>query len=481
MYAKDYRAQARAALKGRWLFTTLLVLLALLLGAGSLSDLQLGNVSFNFGNNNTVVQEAEPMDLKMASEIEGEELMEMVKPAAIVFGAVFTIIILLVIAYSLFLGGYVRVGLVKMLDSLYEGEAPRAGMLFPSGVYWRSVRLNLLRGLYVFLWSLLLIIPGIIACYRYTMADYLLYKYPEMGAADALRESKRRMQGRKWRKFCLELSFIGWGLLCMAPSLLGAIIGGALLQMHTPVSVFFGVILLILGVIVNLAASYFLETYISAAVVAFYRDAERCVNWQDETREDGEYIEAAYTAGDAGYSFAPAMPHLQDAAPVQSVLTADETVAKDMFFDYKCSRRRMQDAGVLQEYEDLNASPISQERWKREYGDILMRRFDQDASVLDDILDFAAEYGAMELSDRELSRIERHIRQESLPDAEILNMSGRMLALITSGAFDDNEGFVSRKKQQVSDMADRLEHRLNANEAGGEWQKALQLIRRMCE
>ena len=81
---------------------------------------------------------------------------------------------------------------------------------------------------------------------------------------------------------------------------------------------------------------------------------------------------------------------------------------------------------------------------------------------------------------RALQRIERHIRQQTLPDVEILNMAGRTLALITSGAFAQSEGFVERKRQQVSDMADRLEKRLSESQPEGEWEKAMQLIRQMC-
>ena len=65
------------------------------------------------------------------------------------------------------------------------------------------------------LWSLLLIIPGIVAAYRYSMAFYILNDNPEMSAKAALDESKRMMAGYKGKLFCLQLSFIGWGFLCL--------------------------------------------------------------------------------------------------------------------------------------------------------------------------------------------------------------------------------------------------------------------------
>ena len=74
---------------------------------------------------------------------------------------------------------------------------------------------RLLRSLYILLWSLLFIIPGIIAGYRYAMTSYILAEHPDMRAGDAISYSKEMMKGNKWRLFCLHCSFIGWGILCL--------------------------------------------------------------------------------------------------------------------------------------------------------------------------------------------------------------------------------------------------------------------------
>ena len=71
-----------------------------------------------------------------------------------------------------------------------------------------------LTNLYTLLWSLLLIIPGIVAKYSYAMVPYILAERPEMTASDAIAASKRMMEGNRWRLFCLEFSFIGWAFLC---------------------------------------------------------------------------------------------------------------------------------------------------------------------------------------------------------------------------------------------------------------------------
>lgn len=82
---------------------------------------------------------------------------------------------------------------------------------------------SLLTGIFVFLWSLLLIVPGIIAAYSYSMVYFILVEHPEMGAMEAIRESKRMMKGHKFELFVLQLSFIWWYLLVLVTFGLAAI------------------------------------------------------------------------------------------------------------------------------------------------------------------------------------------------------------------------------------------------------------------
>lgn len=67
--------------------------------------------------------------------------------------------------------------------------------------------------IFTWLWSLLLVIPGIVAAYKYAMAPYILMDHPEMTGGEAITASKELMQGKKWKLFCIEFSFIGWILL----------------------------------------------------------------------------------------------------------------------------------------------------------------------------------------------------------------------------------------------------------------------------
>ena len=83
------------------------------------------------------------------------------------------------------------------------------------GLFGKTLGLYLLMSLYIFLWTLLLIVPGIIAAYSYRIAFYLMIDNPEIGVSEALKQSKEMMYGYKSKLFCLDLSFIGWGLLCI--------------------------------------------------------------------------------------------------------------------------------------------------------------------------------------------------------------------------------------------------------------------------
>lgn len=73
--------------------------------------------------------------------------------------------------------------------------------------------LKMLSAVYIALWSLLLVVPGIIKACAYAMAPYLMYDNPSFGAEEAITQSREMMQGHKWRFFCMNISFIGWFLL----------------------------------------------------------------------------------------------------------------------------------------------------------------------------------------------------------------------------------------------------------------------------
>ena len=86
---------------------------------------------------------------------------------------------------------------------------------FTEGRYWRNVLGMFLVGLFTFLWTLLFIIPGIIKGYAYSLTSYILVDNPELSPNEARLKSIEMMRGHKWKLFGLDLSFIGWFLLCI--------------------------------------------------------------------------------------------------------------------------------------------------------------------------------------------------------------------------------------------------------------------------
>lgn len=81
--------------------------------------------------------------------------------------------------------------------------------------YVNTLTTHLLKTVFLILWTLLFIIPGIIKSLSYAMTDYLLVDHPELTANEAITKSRELMNGNKLRLFLLYLSFIGWFLLCI--------------------------------------------------------------------------------------------------------------------------------------------------------------------------------------------------------------------------------------------------------------------------
>lgn len=112
------------------------------------------------------------------------------------------------------LGGVVEMGYCVFLLKQHDGEDYQFNDLFSLFDHFGTgFAQRFLRGLYEFLWSLLLIIPGIMAHYSYAMTPYILAENPSLTAGEAIAASKEMMDGHKADLFWLELSFIGWDIL----------------------------------------------------------------------------------------------------------------------------------------------------------------------------------------------------------------------------------------------------------------------------
>jgi uncharacterized membrane protein len=200
--ASDFRSIARNALSGRWGIAVGAGLLAALLGA-------IPSGSSNYRSDRNDVSSGSNWEL-----FDGEFAEILLGVAAVILA-----ILLAVVVAHFVLGSIVRVGYSRFnLDLVDRQREPELNTLFGYFSHWRTaVAASLLKGLYIFAWSLLFFIPGIIAVYNYAMTGYILAENPHMAASDALRYSKDMMYGNRWRLFCLEISFIGWDLLKILP------------------------------------------------------------------------------------------------------------------------------------------------------------------------------------------------------------------------------------------------------------------------
>lgn len=90
------------------------------------------------------------------------------------------------------------------------------GDLFsPLKYFFKALGLQIVTSVFIFLWTLLFIIPGIIAAYRYSQVKFILVENPDKGIMECIRESKEMMAGHKMEYFVLGLSFILWNILAV--------------------------------------------------------------------------------------------------------------------------------------------------------------------------------------------------------------------------------------------------------------------------
>lgn len=95
-----------------------------------------------------------------------------------------------------------------------RGEEAGFGDLFSNfDIAAKVIILWLLKVVFIALWSMLFFFPGIVAAYRYRLAEYLLFDDPSISPMEALRRSKKLMMGRKMDLFVTDLSFLGWSIL----------------------------------------------------------------------------------------------------------------------------------------------------------------------------------------------------------------------------------------------------------------------------
>ena len=194
MYASDFRRIARNNLSNGWLKAGLVCLIASLLGGLSSSS------GINFDSDSLE---------NLSSYLESYTWFRPLLSGIFVYSIIATLI-------SIIVGCVVELGLKKYFLKQYDGKEHSIGDLFSYFGNWgNAFCLRLLTTLYLVLWTLLFIIPGIIKALSYAMAPYIMAEHPDWSANECITRSRELMKGHKFDYFCLGLSFIGWALLCV--------------------------------------------------------------------------------------------------------------------------------------------------------------------------------------------------------------------------------------------------------------------------
>lgn len=220
---KELKARAKAAFKNNyWKCVLVAIIIALLFGAGSAVTARLTGGSTDITVNGEVltgekiVADIQQAITQVAAEqrIPEEEVLEtlLVAGTAVVAAAgvfAFVSTLMRIFVWDLFeIGGdrffTVNTAEPARLREIFRGFSPR---------YGRNVLALFLRSLFIALWSLLFVIPGIVKTYSYRLMPYLLAENPEMSRKEAFLLSRQLMKGNKWRAFVLDLSFLGWDIL----------------------------------------------------------------------------------------------------------------------------------------------------------------------------------------------------------------------------------------------------------------------------
>lgn len=197
--AAEFRELARNALRGKWGTAVIVSLVAVLLGGIATQGARI-NVNIDGSSAS--------LNLSLAGQTVFSTR-EGLQPAMSAFlaGAVgYIILVALVMALLyLFLGSVVGVGYARFNLELVDQNNAGVDHLFKYFPYWtNAVCTRILKAVYIFLWSLLLVVPGVMAEYSYAMTEYILAEHPEMTASEAIAASKEMMEGNRMRLFCLQ-------------------------------------------------------------------------------------------------------------------------------------------------------------------------------------------------------------------------------------------------------------------------------------
>ena len=261
--ASEFRQMARETLRGNWKLAMGTGLAASLIGA-EIADMAPNGIS----ELQKVIQ-ARPEVKNVLTQVFPMRSMLLPWVLLLIWGLMVVII-----------GGAGQMGYARFHLNLAEKKEASFSDLFSQfSRITDGVAMVFVRGFYIYCWPCLFFVPGFIKTYSYAMTPYVLMEHPEYSANEAITESRRLMDGKKWNLFCLTFSFIGWRLICSIQYIIPAVLlytQGRL----SGVTVLFLAVLFLAVLMRPLNIGYlFLRPYEEAAFAAFYRDV------RDEKRQ----------------------------------------------------------------------------------------------------------------------------------------------------------------------------------------------------
>ncbi len=180
----DLKSKAKRTLSGMYWRGFLVSLAAAFLS---------GNINFMYSNNQTV----------SISD-------NLILPIALIMLGLLAVSILI----SVFIGMPFGVGANSFFLKASRGNTDIKEVIFPFNYEYANIlKTTFLKNLFITLWSLLFIVPGIVKRYEYYMVEFILAENPSMNYKRAMELSRNMMYGHKWKTFVFDLSFIGWILL----------------------------------------------------------------------------------------------------------------------------------------------------------------------------------------------------------------------------------------------------------------------------
>ncbi|MBR1797683.1 MAG: DUF975 family protein [Clostridiales bacterium] len=205
MNNSDLKNSAKSILKNTyWISFAASLIYGILVGVANSISNWISNIGSSPVNQDKLQRLIERGDIEGAIQLAASQGSN---PVFSLIGNIVSIVI------SIFLVNVLLVGLNKFYLNARNGNTDIGALFKPFSSYGGTVKTMFFHSLYIGLWSLLFVIPGIVKSYSYYMVPYIVAENPGIDTARAFEISKKTMDGEKGKAFYMHLSFIGWYLL----------------------------------------------------------------------------------------------------------------------------------------------------------------------------------------------------------------------------------------------------------------------------